>query len=88
MIGEDKIEKLYEFRLLDILHPSEVEFIDFLIQKKRLPDYRTERKQYDILLRLKKKYKRAKDLSFVLSNFLEIVEDIKISNKLTGVDEG
>ena len=86
MLGEKDIEKLNKFKLVEMFHPSEIALIDFIIENRRLPNYTTERSHYQVLLRLKKKLKKSKEFSYVVTDLFNTIDNVLVSNKLTGGD--
>lgn len=88
MLDENNKEELQKISGMNIFTASEVELINFIINKGRLPNYVDERREYQILLRLNKKLKMAKEKVLVLSGLFGVLDRIKVSNKLVerGVD--
>lgn len=85
MIG-DETKELERLKFSQIFKPSELEFLDFLINKNKLPSYIDNPREYQIMLRLKKKLKKAKEMEMILSNLFTTIEKIQVSSKLTGED--
>ncbi len=84
MLGENNKASLQRLSEMNTFTPSEVELIDFIVKQNRTPNYVDERKEYQVLLRVKKKLKMAKEKVLILSNFFEVLDNITVSNKLVG----
>lgn len=84
MLGEKNNESLQGLSKMNTFTPSEVELIDFIIKNNRTPNYVDERKEYQVLLRLKRKLKVAKEKVLILSNLFEVLDNVTVSNKLVG----
>lgn len=84
MLGENNTLELQRLSEINMFTASEVELISFIIKNNRLPNYVDEGREYQILRRLNKKLKTAKEKVLVLSNLFEVIDNIKVSNKLVG----
>ncbi len=86
MLSEQDKEKLYSMRLLNVLHDSEIEFIDYILKHNELPDYSDNNRMYRVYLRLRKKYAQSKTKAHVLNDLLSIADGLTVSNKSIGGD--
>lgn len=84
MLGEKHEKELEKIIGMNVFTEAEKELIEYIIKNKRIPNYVDERKEYQVLLRLNKKLKQAKEKVLVLSSLFEILDKIKVSNKLVG----
>lgn len=82
MLGEKHNKELKKLKSMTTFTDSELELIDFITKNNRTPNYIDERRLYQVLLRLNKKLKIAKEKVLVLSSLFEILDKIKVSNKL------
>jgi hypothetical protein len=82
MLGEKHNKELEKLKSMTTFTNSELELIDFITKNNRTPNYINERRLYQVLLRLNKKLKMAKEKVLVLSSLFEILDKIKVSNKL------
>ncbi len=84
MLGEKHEKELEKIMGMNLFTDSEQELIKFIIKRGRVPNYVDERKEYQVLLRLNKKLKQAKEKVLVLSSLFETLDKMKVSNKLSG----
>jgi len=84
MLGENNKLELQRLSEVNMFTASESRLIDFIIQNGRVPNYIDERKEYQVLLRLNKKLKSSKEKVMILSNLFQVIDDVKVSNKLVG----
>lgn len=84
MLGENDTKELQRISTMKIFTESELQLVDFVITNKRIPNYVDERRLYQVLLRLKKKLKVAKEKVLILSNLFDEIDKVKVSNKLVG----
>ena len=82
MLGEINTKELEKLKGMTTFTDSELNLIKFIVKKKREPNYIDERKEYQVLLRLRRKFKIAKEKVLVLSSLFEELDKIKVSNKL------
>ena len=61
---------------------SESELINFIIKNKREPSYVDERKEYQVLLRLRRKLTVTKEKVLVFSSLFEELDKIKVNDRL------
>ena len=84
MLDEKNKVELQKLSELNIFTATEVRLINFIIDKQRAPNYLDERKEYQVFLRLNKKLRASKEMVMVLSNLFQVMDNIKVSNKLVG----
>lgn len=84
MLDEKNKVELQRLSELNIFTATEVRLINFIIDKQRAPNYLDERKEYQVFLRLNKKLRASKEMVMVLSNLFQVMDNIKVSNKLVG----
>ncbi len=82
MLGEINTEQLERLKGMTTFTDSELDLISFIVKRKREPNYVDERKEYQVLLRLRRKLKTAKEKVLVLSSLFDELDKIKVSNKL------
>jgi hypothetical protein len=84
MLGETTQLDFERIKRVGNFTNSEKELIDFIKINKRKPSYLSERRLYNLLLRLRKKLKKAEETKLVLETFFKKVDNLEVSNKLVG----
>jgi len=82
MISETHKQELINIQLSSFFHHAELRLFNFIIEKGRLPNYITEKKEYQTLTRLNKKFRNAKEKLLILQTLFKTIDNIKVSNKL------
>lgn len=82
MLGEEQTKELNRLKTSPIFTEAEISLIDFIIQNKKFPNYVNDNREYQILSRLRNKFKKIQEKAFILLSTLKNLQELTVSNKL------